>query len=371
MTFSTLAMKPEARTRTPGPVEETLRLGMWNVFLAWRRTMSKVLLGLLLGAYALLVLSLLLLYALAVANSDEVTGVRAILTFPTSLALPGALVRYLAPIFAAILAGALVGGEYAFGTYRLSLARGNSRAQVLGGQILAMAFIALIVSALMLALGLLVGVTLGPLLGSDLVIPYPDGWVQILWYWLALSLNIWGYMLVALFFATWGRSAAAGIGGALGVFIVETRANAAGLPAGHGDSGRAPSDPRRGHLRAGAQLPLRPRARRGRHILTAAPDSTGLRRAHRAVRRRAARRPGLLRRPDRGQLRHLQAARHRGVRHVLAVSLSAISSPNCSRMTCYACSASSWSSVASRSCRPQGLAPDSRRRQARAYRLAP
>jgi ABC-type transport system involved in multi-copper enzyme maturation permease subunit len=194
---------------------------MWNVFLGWRRTMSKVLLGLLLGAYALLVLGLLLLYALAAANGDNVTGVRGLLTFPTSLALPGALVRYLAPIFAAILAGALVGGEYAFGTYRLSLARGSSRAQVLGGQILAMAFIALIVSALMLALGLLVGVTLGPLLGSDLVIPYPDGWVQILWYWLALSLNIWGYMLVALFFATLGRSAAAGIGGALVVFIVE------------------------------------------------------------------------------------------------------------------------------------------------------
>ena len=220
MTFSTLATKPEARMRTPGPVEETLRLGMWNVFLAWRRTMSKVLLGLLLGAYALLVLSLLLLYALAVANGDDGAGVRAILTFPTSLALPGALVRYLAPIFAAILAGALVGGEYAFGTYRLSLARGtvarrcwaaHSRDGLHRADRL----------ALLLALGLLVGVTLGPLLGSDLVIPYPDGWVQILWYWLALSLNIWGYMLVALFFATWGRSAAAGIGGALGVFIVE------------------------------------------------------------------------------------------------------------------------------------------------------
>src|SRR5581483_2036827 len=125
----------------------------------WRRTMSKVLIGLLVGAYALLVLGLLLLYALAVSNNANASSIRDTLTFPTSLVISGAVVRYLAPLFAAILTGALVGGEYAFGTHRLSLARGNSRAQVLGGQILAMAFIALIVSLLMLALALLVGVT--------------------------------------------------------------------------------------------------------------------------------------------------------------------------------------------------------------------
>ncbi|HEX6817631.1 MAG TPA: ABC transporter permease subunit [Ktedonobacterales bacterium] len=221
MTFSTLATKSPTPTWVRGPVEETLRLGLWNLFLAWRRTMSKVLLGVLLGAYALLVLGLLLLYVIAASNNSDVAPLRAPLTFPDSLMLTGGLVRYLAPLLAAILAGALIGGEYAFGTYRLSLARGNSRAQVLGGQVLALAFIALITSGLMLVIGLLVGVTLGPLLGSDLVIPYPDGWLQIAIFWLALSLNIWGYTLVALFFATLGRSAAAGIGGALGAFVVE------------------------------------------------------------------------------------------------------------------------------------------------------
>lgn len=220
MTFSTLAQAP-AQTRVPRQLEETLRLALFNLFLAWRRTMSKVMLGILLGSYALLVLGILLVYALAVASNSDAVSVRDTVTFPLSLALPGGLVRYLAPLLTAILAGAVIGGEYAFGTHRLSLARGMSRAQVLAGQILSLAGIALITSLIMLVLGVLVGVTLGPALGSDLVIPYPDGWLQIAVYWLALSLNMWGYMLVALFFATLGRSAAAGIGGALGIFVGE------------------------------------------------------------------------------------------------------------------------------------------------------
>src|SRR5579884_2295093 len=109
MSFSTLTAKPNTQTRTPGPLEETLRLGLWNLYLAWRRTMSKVLLGLLVGAYALLVLGLLLLYALAASSTADTSSIRDTLTFPTSLVISGAVVRYLAPLFAAILTGALVG----------------------------------------------------------------------------------------------------------------------------------------------------------------------------------------------------------------------------------------------------------------------
>src|SRR5579884_1480769 len=200
MTVNTLATAPAQQTRTPGPVEETLRLAQWNLYLAWHRSMTKVLLSVLLAAYVVLVLLALLVYAVAGGTGVDLVTLRNSIVFPLSLAQVGVVMHYIAPALGAILAGTLIGSEYAYGTHRLSLARGNSRAQVLGGQVLSLALLAMITSAAMLALGLLVGVALAPLLGGDLVIPYPDGWAQIALYWLALSLNVWGYMLVALFF---------------------------------------------------------------------------------------------------------------------------------------------------------------------------
>jgi ABC-type transport system involved in multi-copper enzyme maturation permease subunit len=222
MTLEMLANPATASAPARGWLLATWRLALWDLRLAWRRVMAKVLLGLLLGAYVLVALFVLLIYAEALAG--QVSGasmIRDLLTFPQALALPGYLLRFLGAPFAAILAGALVGAEYGFGTHRLSLSRGMSRAQVLVAQMSSLALIALAAAGMVLLLAALVGVTLGPALGSDLIIPLPDGWLQIGVYWLALALNLWVYMLVAHFFATLGRSAAAGIGGALGMILVE------------------------------------------------------------------------------------------------------------------------------------------------------
>jgi ABC-type transport system involved in multi-copper enzyme maturation permease subunit len=222
MTLEMLANPLAATAPARGWLLATWRLARWDVRLAWRRAMAKVLLGLLLGAYVLVVLFVLLIYAEALAG--QVSGastLRDLLTYPQALALPGYLLRFLGPLVTAILAGALVGAEYGFGTHRLSLSRGMSRAQVLVAQVASLALIALAAAGMVLLLAALVGVTLGPALGSDLIIPLPDGWLQICVYWLALGFNLWAYMLVALFFATLGRSAAAGIGGALGLVLVE------------------------------------------------------------------------------------------------------------------------------------------------------
>jgi ABC-type transport system involved in multi-copper enzyme maturation permease subunit len=222
MTIGMLA-NPAAQTATARNwLLETWRLTIFNLYLAWRRIMSKVLLGLFCGAYVLVLVIVLLIYAGTVAShADGADAIRDLVTFPTSLIIPGYVIRMIGPLLICILAGTLIGSEYGFGTYRLSLSRGMSRAQVLAAQVATLALLALLVAGGLLLLGTLVGVTLGPLLGSDLLIPDLLGALQIVLFWLALSLNLFVYMLVAHLFATVGRSAVAGVGGALGLILVE------------------------------------------------------------------------------------------------------------------------------------------------------
>ena len=143
------------------------------------------------------------------------------LTFPGILITAGSYTTFLGTILLCILAGAVIGNEYSFGTQRLALSRGVSRAQLIVAQVAALALLALIVTGAMLLLGTLFGVTVGPLVGG--VIPNIPlaGWGQLLLYWLVVSLNLLAYALIALLFGTLGRSTAVGIAGSLGYIIFE------------------------------------------------------------------------------------------------------------------------------------------------------
>jgi ABC-type transport system involved in multi-copper enzyme maturation permease subunit len=244
-------------------LRHTWRLVGWNLKLARRRLMSKILLAILLTGFALVMLALLGLYlvlnnastaslstgcpATPVATStpgsidntpagcdpetiqQEQAALQsardqelAFLTFPTVLAPVSGYLGFMGIILLCILAGALVGNEYSFGTQRLALSRGLSRAQVLVGQVGALAALALIVSGAMLMLSALIGFTLGPLLGGSISDIPPIGLLQILGFWLVISLHLFAYALIALLLATLGRSSAAGIAGSLGYVLFET-----------------------------------------------------------------------------------------------------------------------------------------------------
>jgi ABC-type transport system involved in multi-copper enzyme maturation permease subunit len=124
-------------------------------------------------------------------------------------------------ILLCILAGALIGSEYSFGTQRLALSRGVSRAQVLASQVAMLAIVALSLSAGMLLLGSLLGLSVGPALGGSLPALSIDGVLQLLGFWLVLALQLFGYSLIALLLGTLGRSTAAGIAGSLGYLLFE------------------------------------------------------------------------------------------------------------------------------------------------------
>lgn len=156
-----------------------------------------------------------------IARQRVIAAERTSLTFPTSLGSAGSYAQFMGLILLAILAGALIGGEYAYGTQRLAFARGAGRGQVLAAQTGALAILALVTAALTLVLGTISGVTVGPAVGGTVAGLTGGGVAEVLVYWLVISLVLFAGMLIALFTATLGRSTAAGIGGALGYQLLQ------------------------------------------------------------------------------------------------------------------------------------------------------
>lgn len=240
---------------------QTGRLTLWNLRLARRRLMSKILAAILLLLFLVEIFFLVIVLVSERATTQSYTvcpptpastavttepgppssqpcvpattgqdqQTQAIdqelaqtLTFPGILIIAGGYTTFLGTILLCILAGAIIGNEYSFGTQRLALSRGVSRAQLIAAQVAALALLALIVTGGMLLLGTLFGVTVGPIVGG--VIPNIPlaGWGQLLLYWLALALNLLAYTLIALLLGTLGRSTAVGIAGSLGYIIFES-----------------------------------------------------------------------------------------------------------------------------------------------------
>jgi ABC-type transport system involved in multi-copper enzyme maturation permease subunit len=243
-------------------LSHTWRLTRWNLRLARRRLMSKILLAILLVGF-LAVIGVVLLSYVVVSSASTTTQVSScptpvatsqsgevgpgspqpvctpassqdqqelrsaqdstlqFLTFPTILIPVGGYTGFMGIILLCILTGALIGNEYSFGTQRLALSRGVSRAQLLAGQVGALAILALAVAGGMIILGALVGLALGPILGGSIPAIPPTFLLEILGFWLVISLQLFAYALIALLLATLGRSTAAGIAGALGYLLFE------------------------------------------------------------------------------------------------------------------------------------------------------
>lgn len=263
------APAPAAPAATSGDwLLQTWRLTRWDLFAAQRRVMSKVLGGILLGLFVLIVGFVVLGYVITQSapiqgencapapvvtgqasgggssgggsssgdqvqcqplsaqeqqqiRDQETSSVRATLTFPGSVQFAGGYTAFMGVILLAILAGAVVGGEFGFGTLRLALSRGMGRAQVLTAQVAALAILSLGISLVMVLLGILLGVTIGPLLGATLPALSGSGALALVTYWLAVSFHLFAFAAIAFFLATLTRSTATGIAGPLGYYVFE------------------------------------------------------------------------------------------------------------------------------------------------------
>lgn len=238
---------PAAPRPTGVWITEVLRLTRWELYLAWRRVMAKILIILLVVFYAITVGFICFVTAqimnqpvmvsqcppeavgcqepsqeqLQQERAAQITPLTDQITFPTSLGFAASFTRVVGLILICILAGTLVGSEYGFSTQRLAFSRGTSRFQILLAQGLALAVISLIVAGGMLMLGALVGLVAGPAFGVAVSAPSFGGWMEILKFFLAFAFSLFAYTLMALGAATLGKSTAAGIGLALGYIVLE------------------------------------------------------------------------------------------------------------------------------------------------------
>ncbi len=198
---------------------QTWRLTRWNLFLLSRRLSGRLALIILVVGFLLMVTGMSA-SALLVPRQFAPDAANT-LTFPLSLHLAELYIRFVGIILVCILAGVQVGSEFTFGTQRQMLTRGLSRVQILTAQCCGLAITALFFTAFLLIISILVGLVVGPALGSPVPALSAGTWSGLLMYFLALSAKLFIYMLLAFACAVVGRSPIAGVALPLSFFLLE------------------------------------------------------------------------------------------------------------------------------------------------------
>jgi ABC-type transport system involved in multi-copper enzyme maturation permease subunit len=126
-------------------------------------------------------------------------------------------------ILLVILVGTIVGGEYATGTIRLLFIRGPTRTQFLIAKLGASFIIIFIALLVMTVLGVLTGQLFNPVSGIAQMGAFWSGaWIgHALLYLFIAMLDWFMFAAIAIFFATLGRSTAAGVVAGLSWLFVE------------------------------------------------------------------------------------------------------------------------------------------------------
>ncbi|HEY6542466.1 MAG TPA: ABC transporter permease [Ktedonobacteraceae bacterium] len=122
-----------------------------------------------------------------------------------------------------ILIGSIAGGEYSAGTIRLLFIRGPTRTQFLIAK-LGASFIVIVIGILvMTALGILIGQLFNPVSGIAQTGAFWSGaWLGHALLYLCIALLNWFmFAAIAIFFATLGRSTAAGVVAGIGWLFAE------------------------------------------------------------------------------------------------------------------------------------------------------
>ena len=145
------------------------------------------------------------------------------LQFPKAFTMVLSMTQSIGIILLIILAASLIGSEYGWGTVNQVIGREGKRSFYMGSKVFA-----LIITILLLVLiGLVVGTLLsifttyklaGGLNWSFFTLSFGGSLIKMFG-WTAFTILV--YTLLAMLFATLGRSVVAGIGGALGYYFIE------------------------------------------------------------------------------------------------------------------------------------------------------
>ena len=190
-----------------------------------KRMMTWILLAILVAFMVLyMVFSYISVTSSSTRLSQEVhSALRIALQFPLAFTLVLSVTQSIGIILLIILTASLVGNEYGWGTVSQVIGRNGRRTFYINAKVVALIIITLLLVLIGLAIGTLLSIfTTYKLAGGvnwDFFTLSFAGHLIKMFGWTAFTILI--YELLAMFFATWGRSAIAGIGGALGYYFIQ------------------------------------------------------------------------------------------------------------------------------------------------------
>ena len=190
-----------------------------------KRMMTWILLAVLV---AFMVLYVVFSYLSVTSSSSNVSpqehsALKIALQFPLAFTLILSVTQSIGIILLIILAASLIGNEYGWGTVSQVIGRKGRRTLYMDAKVVALIVITLLLVLIGLAIGTLLSIfTTYKLAGGvnwDFFTSSFAGHLIKMFGWTAFTIMI--YILLAMFFATLGRSVIAGIGGALGYHFIE------------------------------------------------------------------------------------------------------------------------------------------------------
>lgn len=156
-------------------------------------------------------------------SPDIISQISASLEFPGAFETIFSTARTIGTLLVIILAASSIGSEFSWGSIRQVLTRKGKRYQFVVSKLISMVFFTFIGLLIAVAVGFGLSLITDSLLGSI-------EWDFLSWSFTAEFARTFGwtlfgllpYIALAAFFSFLGRSAISGIGGALGIYVIET-----------------------------------------------------------------------------------------------------------------------------------------------------
>lgn len=204
-----------------------IRLIGAELFKLRKRSMTWILLSILIG---ILVLLYLLLLAISKVNlpagpgGQQMGNLKNLLGLPTALPFAMSMLSSFGTVLAVILAANTIGNEYNWRTIRTMLISSESRFKLLGAKLISATIVILAGMVIGLAAGFIMSLITTAIGGFAFDFSFVTGtylWDQFLQFWRTFFVLI-PYALLGFLFAITGRSAMPGISLGIGIYFLES-----------------------------------------------------------------------------------------------------------------------------------------------------
>ena len=196
-----------------------------ELFKLRKRTMSKVLIVILVGIIALVNFLLLAISkATPIGNGQGIVRIQDLLGLSSAIPFAFSLMASFGSVLAVILTASSVGNEYNWKTIRIALISSESRFKFLTAKLVSLAILILIGMLIGVVAAFITGLITTGLGGYGYSFSFLTGsyiWAQFLQFWRTFFV-ITPYVLLGFLMAIVGRSAMPGIATAIGAFFLES-----------------------------------------------------------------------------------------------------------------------------------------------------